>query len=105
MKRWWLFAFVLFSCSGAADKWMFPFDTHPNNKIEGDPTEVFDPRVDILFVVDSSGSMMSHQENLAKNIDLFVDKFVQAGTLDFHVGVITTDMDFTGHKGQLWGKT
>ena len=37
-----------------------------------DPNAVyFDPQVDILFVVDNSGSMSTHQANLIKNIDLF----------------------------------
>lgn len=43
---------------------------------------------DILFVVDDSGSMGSHQANLAKNIDLFLGQLQSLS--DFHIGVITT---------------
>jgi hypothetical protein len=47
--------------------------------------------VDILFVVDSSGSMMAHQENLARHIPGLVEQ-IKKSDLDFHVGVVTTDM-------------
>ncbi|MCB0385752.1 MAG: VWA domain-containing protein [Bdellovibrionales bacterium] len=50
--------------------------------------------VDILFVVDDSGSMGSHQNNLAQNIDLFLAQ-IQSLT-DYQVGVITTSCDYTG---------
>src|ERR1044072_8685253 len=46
-------------------------------------------KVDILVVVDDSLSMGKHQENLAANIDKFVDAFVKNGMIDFHIGVTT----------------
>ncbi|MCB0366330.1 MAG: VWA domain-containing protein [Bdellovibrionaceae bacterium] len=52
--------------------------------------------VDILFVVDDSGSMGSHQNNLAQNIDLFLAQ-IQSLT-DYQVGVITTSCDYTGAR-------
>ncbi len=52
-----------------------------------------DSKVDILFVIDDSGSMQSHQNNLAKNIDLFVKSFTANKFLDFHIGVISTGME------------
>ncbi len=70
--------------------------------------------VDVLFVVDNSGSMSDDQENLAQNFT----SFVQAGDLlnpnspvDFHMGVITTDLggsenpfDANGEMGPDRGK-
>jgi hypothetical protein len=46
--------------------------------------------VDILFVVDNSGSMSSNQTNLKDNFDAFMAVFVSAG-VDYQVAIITTD--------------
>jgi hypothetical protein len=47
-------------------------------------------KLDILFVVDTSDSMDSDQDNLSNNIDKFVDVFVRNKRIDFQVGVVTT---------------
>lgn len=64
---------------------------------------VFTPKVDILFIVDESGSMSSHQKNLATNINLFVSEIAKDGFLDFHIGVVTTSMDNGNRSGRLVG--
>jgi hypothetical protein len=48
------------------------------------------PVLDILWVVDNSGSMNSHQVNLAANIGSFMSAFVATGA-DYNMSVITTD--------------
>lgn len=51
----------------------------------------FTPRkLDVLFVVDNSGSMASSQQNLANNFPSFIDKFIDKG-FDFRIAVTTTD--------------
>ena len=45
--------------------------------------------LDILWVVDDSGSMNRFQSNLSSNIGLFVNSFINSGT-DYHMAVITT---------------
>lgn len=51
----------------------------------------FTPRkLDVLFVVDNSGSMASSQNNLANNFPSFIDKFIDKG-YDFRIAVTTTD--------------
>ncbi|AZZ37204.1 hypothetical protein CIK05_10540 [Bdellovibrio sp. qaytius] len=60
----------------------------------------FTPRkLDVLFVVDNSGSMQTSQNNLANNFPAFIDKFVSKG-YDFRIAVTTTDAyygdQFTG---------
>lgn len=51
----------------------------------------FSPRkLDVLFVVDNSGSMASSQQNLANNFPSFIDKFIAKG-YDFRIAVTTTD--------------
>lgn len=56
------------------------------------------PKVDILFVIDDSGSMSDHQKNLAKNTELFINAIKKVSLVDFNVAVTTSD-DFTN----LWG--
>jgi hypothetical protein len=54
-------------------------------------TAVFEPRkLDVLFVVDNSGSMSSSQTNLANNFSSFIDRFISKG-YDFKIAVTTTD--------------
>ncbi len=47
------------------------------------------PILDILWVVDDSGSMNRFQSNLSSNIGLFVGTFMATGA-DYHMSVITT---------------
>ena len=53
------------------------------------------PVLDILWVVDDSGSMNRFQTNLSSNIGLFVSSFMATGA-DYHIGVITTSDHFVG---------
>lgn len=48
------------------------------------------PILDILWVVDNSGSMSPHQTNLSSNIGSFMTAFAATGA-DYHMAVITTD--------------
>jgi hypothetical protein len=57
-------------------------------------------RVDVLFVVDNSGSMADHQRSLAENFPSFVDYFVDS-SLDWHIGVVSTDVDHGPDAGRL----
>lgn len=47
-------------------------------------------KVDILWVIDNSGSMQSSQTNLTNNFQSFISKF-QDKNLDFNMAVTTTD--------------
>jgi hypothetical protein len=48
------------------------------------------PEIDILLVVDDSGSMSSSQANIANNFDSFI-QWASTLQVDFHIGVTTTD--------------
>jgi hypothetical protein len=50
--------------------------------------------VDILFVIDDSGSMADKQNNLAANFPNFIDVLntIQGGLPDVHIGVVSSDM-------------
>ncbi|MEM9194623.1 MAG: hypothetical protein AAGF12_35925 [Myxococcota bacterium] len=57
-------------------------------------------KMDILFVIDDSGSMQEEQSNLASNFPRFVEvinTFMTDGgsALDYRIGVTTTGKDFT----------
>lgn len=47
-------------------------------------------QLDVLFVIDNSGSMSSSQSNLAANFPSFINYFKTKG-FDFHIGVTTSD--------------
>ena len=59
------------------------------------PTEV-----DILLVVDNSGSMQDEQTKLGEGFDNFVE-FFDVADVDYHIGVTTTDMSSNGEEGAL----
>ncbi|MDZ4084513.1 MAG: hypothetical protein U1E10_16330 [Bdellovibrionales bacterium] len=48
--------------------------------------------LDILFVIDDSGSMSTHQQNLLKNVSNLVNASLKSG-VDLHAAVITTNVD------------
>ena len=59
--------------------------------------------VDVLFVVDNSGTLTNERDELAREFDRFITVLL-AAEVDFHVGVTSTDMSFeTGDRGRLRG--
>jgi hypothetical protein len=58
----------------------------------------FSKTLDILWVIDNSGSMQTSQDNLRNNFDAFLFQFVTRA-MDFHMAVVTTD----AYKGQFTG--
>lgn len=60
-------------------------------------------QLDILLVVDSSGSMADEQEKLAVNFQSFIQSFTES-VVDYHIGVITTDVANQAVAGQLQGE-
>jgi hypothetical protein len=59
-------------------------------------------KVDILWVVDSSGSMAPKQARLAANFSGFIQELVsQKPPIDFHIAVVSTDTDDPGSRGAL----
>ncbi len=60
-------------------------------------------RVDVLWIVDNSGSLNTERMRLAAQFDRFIGVLV-AGGIDYHVGVTSTDMsNTTGDQGRLRG--
>lgn len=64
--------------------------TDPTN--EDRFTQLETPEVDILFVIDNSCSMSEEQANLIDNFRSFI-QFADSQALDYHLSVVTTDVD------------
>ena len=96
----------LAGCTEKADKVYLP-PYKPDKPIVDDDidAEYFDPRADILFVIDDSVSMDDHQNNLVQNINKFTEVFLQKSVLDYNIGVISTDNDGSKNPccGRLYG--
>jgi hypothetical protein len=58
------------------------------------------PVVDVLFTIDNSCSMADEQEALTANFPSFIGYFEGSG-LDYHIGVVSTDLDNPQHQGRL----
>lgn len=48
-------------------------------------------KIDVLWVVDNSGSMAARQENLARNFGSFIQEFTR-NSIDYRIAVTTTDI-------------
>ena len=74
----------------------------------GTHTEVFDQnaasKIDLLWVVDNSGSMADKQAKLAASFQRFIDAFAR-GAIDYRIAVTTTDVLGTapGTAGTFYG--
>lgn len=58
-------------------------------------------QLDILWVIDNSGSMSSHQQNVIANMDRFITSLTAKSSLDWRSGLISTSVDdepFGGFK-------
>jgi hypothetical protein len=62
----------------------------------------FNNKIDVLWVIDQSDSMLVHRQNLANQIGFFVDILVQK-KMDFQMAVTTMNMGSTGEKGNFIG--
>jgi len=78
----------------------------PNPPALADPSihdrivQVTTKAADVLWVVDNSGSMGDNQNAIATNFPAFMNYFLGSG-LDYHIGVVSTDMDAPAQSGKL----
>lgn len=82
--------FLLTACgSQNPDRQAPPEEAIDYVTVEGSQTaSLKDPKVNILFVVDNSGSMQKYQDKLAKNIELFSTRFFKNNRIDYRIGVV-----------------
>lgn len=57
-------------------------------------------QVDVLFIVDNSGSMTEEQAALATNFAAFLN-YANARNIDYRIAITTTDMTPTGARGRF----
>lgn len=99
---------VLSACESSTPK-LVGVPPEDIRKSEGSGVQTFNPAVDILFVIDDSGSMMSHQDNLRNNLNLFTAGLVSNKFVDYHIGVITTSENYQSYSqkggGALVGRS
>lgn len=88
-----LLALGISACSPDSPKLQARPDLSNEKVVKDNDYLIKDPKVDILFVVDNSGSMDFHQKNLAANVGRFVSAFFNRVSIDYHIGVLSTDMD------------
>ncbi|MCB9685506.1 MAG: hypothetical protein H6735_10740 [Alphaproteobacteria bacterium] len=74
--------------------------TLDNPEVRDDIVQVTPPIVDVLWIIDNSGSMQDNQTALATNFPSFMGYFLDSG-LDYHIGVVSTDMDDPQMSGKL----
>lgn len=63
-----------------------------------------DGPVDILWIVDNSGTMSGEQDRLVTGLSGIMALFEET-LADFRLGVITTDVENLDHRGKLQGET
>jgi len=73
----------------------YVFEFQPESKVIGKSVDLTVDRpseADILFVIDSSGSMATHQANLRNNIKVFIETLALSPQ-KFQIGITTTDLN------------
>lgn len=86
---------VVAGCGQESPKLVPKADKRPDDYTQK-PTDftIFNPKVDILFVIDNSGSMAGVQNELSANAFQFASNIAKVAILDYHIGVLSTDMDY-----------
>lgn len=75
------------------DKTSSSFSLNSDSQSFKQSTSYVQRQMDILWVIDNSGSMSSSQTNIANNFNSFIQRFQTQG-YDFHMAVTTTDAYF-----------
>ena len=90
MKRWMIcfFCFCLLGCQAESRQRKVPL---PDKEVISQSVNgIYNPAVDILFIIDDSGSMDDYQRRLMENARSFVDYFFNRNVVDYHIGVTTS---------------
>ena len=66
---------------------------YPLNLLENDKN------IDVLFVIDNSGSMTSIQKNVIQNSRIFLQQFAKQSFINWKIGLISTDLDDSPYLG------
>lgn len=58
-----------------------------------------DKNIDILFVIDNSGSMYNIQQNVVKNSKIFMEQFAKQPYINWKIGMVSTDRNEAPYIG------
>ncbi|MCE9577338.1 MAG: hypothetical protein K8W52_29585 [Deltaproteobacteria bacterium] len=85
---------VLALVAGCPDRPISSVDPEPHSVERKDVPVTQNTKLDLLFVVDNSGSMQEEQDSLKLNFPQFIQQFANlpSGLPDIHIGVISTDV-------------
>ena len=90
MKRWMIcfLCFCLLGCQVKPGERKVPL---PDKEVISQSVNgIYTPAVDILFIIDDSGSMGKYQRRLMENARSFVDYFFNRNVVDYHISVTTS---------------
>jgi len=104
--RWWVPAWIASLLAGALAGACQDYKWSPNaspvcNETVHSTVQPIIKSLDILFVIDNSGTMREEQQNIAANFQRFADKIIESQA-DYQIGIITTDVE--SGKGALQTK-
>lgn len=95
-----LFLLFFISCKGEENYLIHDVPTEqPRTDKTVDVRSFMEPTVDILFVVDNSGSMGDIQQNIVSNAKIFMEEFMKTNFLKWRMGVVSTDKDDVPYLG------
>lgn len=98
LKFFYLTLFILMAANAGCGK-SSSFSLLSEEDIFNQSTGLFNSKVDILWVIDNSGSMQTSQTNVVNNMNSFIQDFVTK-QLDYQMAVTATD----AYKVQFNGK-
>ena len=101
MQRAWYASVAVVLVGGCPDREVSELEPEQYPVEIKDIPLYIDREVDILFVIDNSGSMDDEQMSLGANFDRFIDVLdnLDGGLPDLHIGVVSSDMGSLGVLG------
>lgn len=81
------FALIVLSACGSGDP---NFSLLPETDVFQQSTSSFNNKIDIIWMIDASGTMVNHQSNLANNFSDFINGFVGQG---YDYNMVVTGVD------------
>jgi hypothetical protein len=86
-----LIASLCLGCQGSPSAYLAapPVQLHVDKSQGQSPKFELKSKVDIVFLIDNSESMLNEQDRLIAGIDKFVDSFGENAFIDYRVGVLT----------------
>ncbi len=101
-KRLFFLVLFLYSCIGGKTEYLF-HDTIPvqeqDDRIYPLSLLKVSKKIDVLLVIDNSGSMQGIQNNVITNASLFFEQFAIRRYVDWKLGLVSTDRAETPYLG------